>query len=96
MKSRALVALGRRWQRRLRLWDWRIGFQFDGELDADLAGCVEFDADAREALVRIARRCEDVEATVIHELLHLHVDAVGTTAREQGINAIADALLGRW
>lgn len=93
MTSRQLATLGRRWQRRLRLADWRVGFQFAPELDGKLSGCVEFDRDAREAVVSIARECEDVEGTVIHELLHLHFAAPRGEPQEQAINAVAGALV---
>jgi hypothetical protein len=92
--GKQLASMGRRWQRRLRLADWRVAFAF-ADLPPDTLGQVESDADAREATVSIARRCDDIEGTVVHELLHLHFDAPAGTAQEQAINAVADALLGR-
>ena len=92
--GKQLASLGKRWQRRLRLADWRVSFAF-AALPADTLGQVESDADAREAVVSIARGCPDVEGTLVHELLHLHFDAARGTAQEQSINAVADALLGR-
>ena len=92
--GKQLASLGRRWQRRLRLADWRVSFAF-ADLPADTLGEVESDPDTREATVSIARKCEDVEGTVVHELLHLHFDTRPGTAQEQAINAVADALLGR-
>lgn len=98
------------WQVRLRLRDWDITIREVGvdEMDGPSNhGCIRYHLDSRTAIISVLKESHydgllpwDAEATICHELLHLHFapfDAEGATpehtAQEQAINAIASALV---
>jgi hypothetical protein len=101
-----LKRLGRYWQKRLGLSHWTIHFSFD-ELEGCVGNC-DWDAHTQEATLKIhpglaIPRYTDggVEATLIHELLHIvwqghepegEVPEPLATIIEVAINRIADAL----
>jgi len=78
-----LEALCATWQRRLRLQDWRVKIRFARslELGADTQGDCDWSLTKKMAAIRIlvpgdyppdASFSQDIEQTVVHELLHLH------------------------
>lgn len=100
------------WQWELRLQDWRViaSWVHPNELAGDNPhGRIEWNIQSKEAEIRICSpgsrapefgRSYDPEATLVHELLHLHFAPFnaedGTpadNAQEQAINCIADALV---
>ena len=88
------------WQERLSLRDWRIDLHIVDELPGFENGCDRNNTDKRLAFIWIARKGEDIEWTIVHELLHVvlwHVpsDGLGTTLEEQSVNMIVGALLDR-
>ena len=102
------------WQRQLRLQDWWIQVKIvrgNGlNLPAGVQGRCTWTLPRREAFIQLLdpvdwdRDCvypQDMEATLVHELLHLHFAPFDTfkeegakdIASEQAINAIAWALV---
>ncbi len=102
------------WQRQLRLQDWWIQVKIargNGlNLPAGVQGRCSWTLQRREAFIRILdpidwdRDCvypQDMEETLVHELLHLHFAPFDTfkaeghkdIASEQAINAIAHSLV---
>lgn len=97
------------WQGLLRLGDWKATVQMvpQSDLDDGVAGHCAFDEGQKVALIRLMRPEDlpnlrslafsyDVEHTLVHELLHLHLlDAEFEQQKNEefAINAIADALL---
>lgn len=112
MTQRQLDRLRRKWQKTLRLQDWKIKARVVGLgviPDDDLGRC-EWLLDARTADINIldpaccedgdAIVSQDVEGTLVHELLHCHFapfhsenQAINTQA-EQVIDTLAEALVG--
>ena len=98
------------WSSRLRLDDWRIEAKIvrAEELKPETLGHIKWDSDKRTALITLlhphdydlpATRIEDdMEMTVLHELIHLHLsvlprDKSHRHAEEQVVNRIAGALM---
>jgi hypothetical protein len=98
------------WSSRLRLQDWRIEAKIvrSTELKPDTLGHIKWDSDKKTALITLldpldydlpaTRIEEDMEMTVLHELIHLHLsvlprDKSTRQAEEQVVNRIASALM---
>jgi hypothetical protein len=72
--SRELLAT---WQKRLGLQDWAITLELRDPLLFTDCGQVNWDGDVKRAVITLRAGDEDAEATLVHELLHLHfVDCV--------------------
>jgi hypothetical protein len=100
----------RTWQKRLRLDDWNIEARFVrvSELKPDTLGNLKWNSVARQASIKILAPQdydlpageieEDVEYTVVHELVHLQLSALPRDlnrrdTEEQVVNRLADALM---
>jgi hypothetical protein len=98
------------WSSRLRLQDWRIEAKIvrSIELKPETLGHIKWDSDKKTALITLldpldydlpaTRIEEDMEMTVLHELIHLHLsvlprDKASRQAEEQVVNRIASALM---
>ena len=105
-----------KWQKRLRLEDWSINVRMarTSELKPKTLGNIHWDVSRKTAVIRVLdpadyrmpleEMLEDMEFTVVHELIHLKIaPAVSGVTRneasrreeEYAVNHIADALLGR-
>lgn len=104
-----LAKLCLKWQRILRLQDWTIYIRFARhyEISANVAGEVDVVVLKKTARISIiepidyhnqAFCAQDIEKTVVHELLHLHFaqhDAALTlTTEEQAVESLACAFVG--
>jgi hypothetical protein len=96
-----LERLCRVWQRRLRLQDWKVTPVMVPEPDMpEYVGEIPLDMEEMTATLRV-REDADVEATVIHELLHLRLlpfsdgdqSELNHNERERAINLLADCFL---
>lgn len=98
-----LKELCARWQEILRLQDWNIeirisrGRDFEGE--GESCGQVRWQLSRKEALIRIldpsdySPDCifpQDMERTLVHELLHLHFAAISNKAHDAGLDIDVD------
>jgi len=100
------------WQKRLRLQDWDVAVRFAPwhELKGGTrGGQVQWIREKRAAFIDVARPGEtepnsvwpyDLEITLVHELLHLHTQGLGTRAgspeeeaEEQAVHALSCALV---
>jgi hypothetical protein len=98
------------WQQRLDLRDWKLSVvpSHPSELKPETLGNIHWDKDAKTATIRVlamadykiacSAALEDMELTVVHELVHLTLAPLRniTTNRgdeEHAVNQIADALL---
>ena len=114
--QRKLDAVRRKWQKLLRLQDWRITSKFTTqeflkeltELDSAVGACESF-VETKEAKIHILgpehwseeydAREQDVENTVVHELLHCHFapfeaeDKATQLQHEQAIEAITEVIM---
>jgi hypothetical protein len=103
-----LQALCDEWQQELGLSDWTIITKFARyhELEQDRAGNIEWNIERRGARIRILQPNDEApdglevlpEHVLVHELLHIHFrhyapDGVENTCFEQGLNAVASALV---
>lgn len=112
ISQRKLNSIKLEWQRKLRLQDWRIKIDFaDAEFIKEEAGieaigACEAHAEPRRAQIWILQDTselqeeqQDVEETVLHELLHCHfaafrtADPMNQLQIEQIIEVISEALL---
>ena len=117
--QRQLTALMKRWQKKLRLQDWRIKARLisqaemvakETEYGQDAETCVGFCEplpESKVATISILRPENaveghegvdlDIEATLVHEMLHCHFAPLTTSDTklmvEQTIEAITEALL---
>lgn len=108
--QRDLERMLKYWQRKLRLTDWKITIKFATleELDGDQGkNTYLIEAKTSEILVLNpheykpeeypGKQPQDVENTVVHELLHLHLapwktrNAAEEVQMEQAIESMADA-----
>src|SRR5689334_760135 len=76
------------WQARLRLQDWRIEVRVvrESELKPETLGNLRWNSETRTATIRIldpadydlppARIPQDMEMTIVHELIHLHLSVL--------------------
>lgn len=108
MKLENLQQILLEWQRTLKLLDWDISVKVVPHREMpDAIGHVRWDLDEKSADIRLimpedyqssALRPYNIEETLVHELLHLHLvtfdmsDEPKRLALEQAINAIARAL----
>src|SRR4051794_28715865 len=102
------------WQKRLSLQDWNIALLVvrSSELKPKTLGNIHWDAEKKTAIVRVldpadyklpfAEMLQDLEFTVVHELIHLELSPVlsplqrndaNRREEEHAVNHMADALL---
>lgn len=95
------------WQKQLRLQDWDIDIKKAKPKRLKIkgaAGQVEYSVDLKVATILISDELKDkreIEHTIIHELLHLHLAPISQfcegdcyeTYEEQAIESITKALL---
>jgi hypothetical protein len=98
------------WQQRLNLQDWKISIVMShpGDLKPKTLGNIHWDADKKSAVIRVLdasdyrlpfrEMLEDMEFTVVHELIHLELSSLPRSEasrrdEEHAVNQIADALL---
>jgi hypothetical protein len=98
------------WQQRLDLHDWKLSVasSHPGDLKPETLGNIHWDKDNKSAVIHVlavsdykmacAAAMEDMELTIVHELVHLTLSPLrsATTNRgdeEHAVNQIADALL---
>lgn len=78
------MALVRQWRTRLQLHDWKISVVVDRiPPEDDAKAFCQAKPEYREALVQVDPHevtLEDLEATVVHELLHCHAEALAGLA----------------
>ncbi len=104
------------WQKRLKLEDWNIKIMLarTGDLKPRTLGNIHWDSEKKEATIRVLdpadyelehdAMLQDMEFTVVHELIHLELAPLLSTVtrseasrrdEEHTVNAISDAILGR-
>lgn len=98
------------WQKRLRLENWKIHVKVvrAGELKRRTLGNIHWDADTHSATIKVMNPADykmpfsdvlnDLEMTVVHELVHLHLSSLprseaSRSAEEHAVNTLAEALL---
>jgi len=98
------------WQQRLNLQDWKISIimSHPSDLKPKTLGNIHWDADKKSAVIRVLdasdyrlpfrEMLEDMEFTVVHELIHLELSSLPRSEasrrdEEHAVNQIADALL---
>jgi len=102
------------WQKRLNLEDWKISVLVSSpsELKARTLGNIHWDVDKKTATIRVLdpasyqmplqEALQDIEFTLVHELIHLELASVlspfsrndaNRRDEEHAVNHIADALL---
>ena len=98
------------WQQRLNLQEWKLAVvqSHPGELRPETLGNIHWDKDNKAATIHVLAvsdykttcpaALEDMELTVVHELIHLTLSplrnaATNRTEEEHAVNQIADALL---
>lgn len=99
MRKRELVALCSKWQRRLRLVDWRVEIVVKfvkGYPNSDAWVTVE--EYTRTAEIEIDPRAANPERSLLHELTHMTIspvvpDGIAEGVEEQVVWSITDALL---
>jgi len=104
-----------RWQERLNIQDWTISLVMSHptELRRGTLGNVHWDADKKTAVIRVLDAADygrpfratlqDMEFTVVHELVHLELTSLtrnfksrseeSFSQEEQAVNRLSDALL---
>lgn len=111
--NRELQRICQYWQKRLRLTDWELTIRFASleELPPDSQACVLPNLHARTADIMVLEpkayeaaayggRPQDIENSVCHELLHLHLapwetrNKAAEIQQEQAIESITGALVG--
>ena len=98
------------WQQRLKLQDWKISILMahPTDLKPKTLGNIHWDADKKSAVIRVLDASDyqlachdmldDMEFTVVHELIHLELSSLPRSEasrrdEEYAVNQIADALL---
>src|SRR5689334_12718313 len=98
------------WQQRLKLQDWKIVvlMAHPTDLKPKTLGNIHWDADKKSAVIRVLDASDyhmgchdmldDMEFTVVHELIHLELSSLPRSDasrrdEEYAVNQIADALL---
>ncbi|HEY1335945.1 MAG TPA: hypothetical protein VGF59_00480 [Bryobacteraceae bacterium] len=98
------------WQKRLNLQDWNISVIMSRttDLKPKTLGNIHWDADKKTAVIRVLdpadyrmdfqAMLQDMEFTVVHELIHLELSSLPRSDasrrdEEHAVNQIADALL---
>lgn len=102
MSQKKLDSLCLQWQALLRLKDWNLTVRISPitRLGDDYVGCCSYQLSHKHAVIELTGE-EDIEETLVHELLHLHFAPLGITdecgprdvGQEQAINLIAEALI---
>jgi hypothetical protein len=99
------------WQQRLKLEDWRISVSMarGSELPAKALGGIRWDLTKMSAVVYVLdpsdyrlpfrEMLDDMELTIVHELVHLELAALPRSrasrkSEEHAVNGIAEAMLG--
>ena len=87
-----LTALCREWQERLSLQDWRVRVRYSEKFELDgLQGRCQTEKFLKSAVIRINPHREradadddfsPIELVLIHELVHLHIDALWNFTHE--------------
>ena len=98
------------WQQRLNLQDWKITVMMShpSDLKPRTLGNIHWDSDKKSAVIRVLdasdyklayhEMLDDMEFTVVHELIHLELSSLPRSEasrrdEEHAVNQIADALL---
>ncbi|MBV8732864.1 MAG: hypothetical protein JO336_23900 [Acidobacteriia bacterium] len=98
------------WQLRLNLQDWKITviMSHPSDLKPRTLGNIHWDSDKKAAVIRVLdasdyklsyhEMLDDMEFTVVHELIHLELSSLPRSEasrrdEEHAVNQIADALL---
>jgi|SRR5215469_1696888 len=98
------------WQQRLTLQDWKISviMAHPSDLKPRTLGNIHWDSDKKSAVIRVLaasdyklpfrEMLDDMEFTVVHELIHLELSSLPRSEasrrdEEHAVNQIADALL---
>ena len=98
------------WQQRLKLESWTISIvrSDPSDLKPDTLGNIHWDADKKTAVIRVLDAShyplpcpaafEDMEFTIVHELIHLELSSLPRSQasrreEEHAVNQITDALL---
>ena len=98
------------WQERLKLAGWNISIimAHSSELKPDTLGNIRWDAESKSAVIRVLDASEyqipcremlnDMEFTVVHELIHLELSSLPRSEASRGdeefaVNQISEALL---
>ena len=98
------------WQQRLALDNWKISIIMSrrSDLKPKSLGNIRWDADTKSATIRVlaaveySKKCgemlDDMEFTVVHELIHLELSSLPRSeesrlVEEHAVNRLADALL---
>jgi len=98
------------WQQRLSLQDWRISvvMAHQNELKPKTLGNIHWESDRKTAVIRVLdasdykmpfrEMLDDMEFTVVHELIHLELSSLPRSdasrrEEEHAVNQITDALL---
>jgi hypothetical protein len=98
------------WQKRLRLQDWNISVRMArvADLRPKTLGNINWDRKEKSAVISVmspddyrihgSAMLEDMEMTVVHELVHLHLSGLPRNeetkkVEEQAVNMLAEALI---
>jgi hypothetical protein len=98
------------WQQRLSLQDWRISvvMAHQNDLKPKTLGNIHWESDRKTAVIRVLdasdykmpfrEMLDDMEFTVVHELIHLELSSLPRSdasrrEEEHAVNQITDALL---
>ena len=98
------------WQKRLKLEDWNITIKLvrTSQLKPKTLGNIHWDSDTKRAGINVLspadykipfpEALQDMEFTVVHELLHLQLSSLprneaSRSAEEKAVNNLTDALL---
>jgi len=99
------------WQQRLGLDDWKISIVMSrrSDLKPKTLGNIRWDADTKRATIRVLasgeyakKQCgemlDDMEFTIVHELIHLELSSLPRSeasrrVEEHAVNNLTDALL---
>jgi hypothetical protein len=97
MTQSQLERLCRTWQRRLRLSDWDVSVRIASlEEMGDEVGHIDYEDEQIWAEIRLLE-CPEIEANLVHELLHLRLDGWAVEyhdpEKEKAINLLADCYL---
>ena len=97
------------WQQRLKLSDWRINWAMArrADLKPDTVGQIHWDKPSKRASILVMDSCDyrmpfnamldDMELTIIHELVHLKLTSLPHSeasrgSEEQAVNGLSEAL----
>lgn len=98
------------WQKRLKLQDWNISVRLSpvANLRPKTLGNINWDRKAKSAVISVmspddyklsgSAMLDDMEMTVVHELVHLHLSGLPRNedtkkVEEQAVNMLAEALI---